>query len=236
MMPRWIAVAGAALMLAGCNTSYNYFEDEEDPAVQSQPGAMGFLLGMAGQKRGPGIDYKARAPLVMPPSEDLPDPSSSIATKSSDSGMDWPDDPDERERRRLIAKRAKGEATVSPQEWTTDTGSRRLSPEEIQAGRLAGGGLKTEKSAKPKRLSDTEQFRMSPVELAKTFIPGSKDKALFDEAGNVKPREYLIEPPEEYRTPAATAALPDPDDIEHSSWFEEHLYKKKDRRAEQYKR
>jgi hypothetical protein len=239
MMPRWIVAAGAALLLAGCNTSYNYFEDEKDPAAPVDSGAFAYILGMAGASKGPQIEYKARAPLAMPPSRELPPPVSSEPNKLAAAGaVDWPNDPDEDERQRMIRKRAIAETGESPAPDSTQSGGARLSPEEIQAGRLEGGGLDRSKGGGliDGQTSDSQSFRLSPRELAKKFLPDNSEDEILTADGKAKSREYLIEPPDEYRQPAETAELPDPGDIENSSWFNERLFGKPDYRAEQYKK
>lgn len=48
--------------------------------------------------------------------------------------------------------------------------------------------------------------------------------------GTPIPRTALIQPPEAYRTPAETAALPDKKDIENSEWVKKQLYRDTDNR------
>jgi len=104
MMMRLLPVIAVATLLAGCNTSYNYFEDDRSEMPESEnPTAFGVILGMAGvtASKKPQIDYSARAPLAMPPGRDLPPPREDLPTTATDA-VDWPQDPDvlEEERRR----------------------------------------------------------------------------------------------------------------------------------------
>jgi hypothetical protein len=138
----------------------------------------------------------------------------------------------------MIRKRAIAETGESPAPDSTQSGGARLSPEEIQAGRLEGGGLDRSKGGGliDGQTSDSQSFRLSPRELAKKFLPDNSEDEILTADGKAKSREYLIEPPDEYRQPAETAELPDPGDIENSSWFNERLFGKPDYRAEQYKK
>jgi hypothetical protein len=58
-----------------------------------------------------GIDYRERSPLVVPPTLDLPPPAAS--TGDAQQIANWPKDPDERQRRAVIAAKKKNAPPVS---------------------------------------------------------------------------------------------------------------------------
>lgn len=230
MRASFLLVLPLAALIAGCNTSYNYFQEEEDPAQQGDGSVFGRILGLADNKPKPEVPDAPRAPLAMPPSTNLPPPESTEVAVPE--GVDWPDDPDEAERRRQIAKAKKGEENPGFEENLWDTKHARLSPEEIQAGRLEGGGQDGGEQDRREWLSSTgnQTFRLSPRELAKTFRKPDPASEVLTADGKAAPRQYLIQPPDEYREPADTAPLPDPGDVEQSDWAKKRLYKLNDRR------
>jgi hypothetical protein len=60
-----LVVAVLAVGLGGCNTAYNYFEDEPDPATEGRDMTLfGSLLTMSGVAAQPksAIEYNPRAP------------------------------------------------------------------------------------------------------------------------------------------------------------------------------
>lgn len=220
---RLLSVIALATVVAGCNTSYNYFEDDRSgmPAGTGDT-AFGAILGLTGvaPTKKPPIEYERRAPLAMPPGRDLPPPQQGAVAE----GVDWPNDPDAAEEARRRASRAAGETTAAYENSYRESDDARLSPEDIQDGRLAGGGL--ERREDPYDTHRNRAFRLSPRELAKT-IPGlgNRDTEILSETGEVRPRRYLVEPPDTYRTPSDSAPLPEPGDIENSDWAKDRLYR-----------
>ena len=218
---RILTVILCAAALAGCTTGYNYFEDDTSDTVQPPTTAFGMVLqgaGIVAPRKAP-IEYTTRAPLALPPGRELPPPEPSVAATTA---VDWPDDPDEAEKRRVAASIAAGESTAAYEGSMAERADARLTAEEIQSGRLAGGGL--DNRTDPLSAASDPVRRLSPVELAKTFMNRNSGTDILDESGQVKPRRYLVEPPDEYRTPSADAPLPDPDDVEQSAWAKDRLY------------
>src|SRR5436305_4357732 len=77
----------------------------------------------------PGIDYRERSPLVVPPRLDLPQPTSAEGAKVA---PNWPKDPDEKRRKEIAAARKKsGGRAVDP-----SVAARLLTPKELDAGRI----------------------------------------------------------------------------------------------------
>jgi len=138
------------------------------------------------------IEYRERAPLVLPPSRDLPPPESAATTDPS-----WPKDPDVERARRDI----EDEKLPATQSWryiANREDSNRISAQEIRGGRTAGPGIATGPSI---------EERINPVlstqELNKGRISGKADD--WSKVGEPK-RVRLTDPPVGYRTPAETAA------------------------------
>ncbi|WP_108658605.1 hypothetical protein [Acuticoccus kandeliae] len=223
-----LLVTVLGLSLAGCNTSYNYFEEEADNSTQGDSTAFGAILSMTGmveEKKTP-IVYKPRAPLAVPNSRDLPSPED---TSSAEAAVNFPVDQDEKARQRQAELDALGATAAYEQNGVGEIGVARVGPDEVAAARRAGGGLAHQKDY---LLEDTraQDFRLSREEMKQTFRTTSTDRAILTEEGKAAPRAYLIQPPADYRTPADTAALPEPGDIENSEWAEKRLYGVKDRR------
>jgi hypothetical protein len=64
-----------------------------------------------------GIDYRERSPLVVPPSLDLPPPASAAADVPA---ANWPKDPDERQRKAVIAAKKKNAPPVARVQVTSN--------------------------------------------------------------------------------------------------------------------
>lgn len=228
---RILTVVACAALLAGCNTSYNYFEDARSEDESNPTTAFGMILettGIVARQREP-IEYEPRAPLAMPPKRDLPTPEERVAARE---GVDWPVDPEEREAARRRAVLAAGEEQAAYDNSLRDSDVARASPETVQAGRLEGGGLRTGNGEEePRRVGVFDEIfemgrKLSPTELSKTFRGADEETALLTEDGKARPRRYLVEPPDDYRTPSPDAPLPEAGDVEHSEWGEDQLYKR----------
>jgi hypothetical protein len=79
------AVAGV-LMLAGHGPVFAQSAQADDESLQQK--IIGKILGGLGSDAGSNIDYRERAPLVIPPTTDLPPPETTSATPSA-----WPQEP-----------------------------------------------------------------------------------------------------------------------------------------------
>jgi hypothetical protein len=214
------------LALAGCNTSYNYFEEETTAAEGQDTTAFGTLLTMTGMVPKPKerIDYGPRAPVAIPGSTDLPPPGSNA---SAEGDVDFPVNPEERERqRRAKAAELSGEYAYEL-DGLDETRNARTDPGRIQALRREGGGRSERRSL----IKDTgnQHYRVSREEMRIT-IRGNRDNVLLTEDGEPVPRKMLVQPPDHYRTPAEGAPLPEPGDIENSEWAKKRIYKVQDRR------
>jgi hypothetical protein len=171
-------------------------EDDEDTRSIDQKIIGGFLKGI-GLKGGtdPGIDYRERSPLVVPPSRALPPPQAS----TTDRDPNWPVDPDIKRSKDIAAKRkAGGGSTFDP-----DTFGNNLSPSELKRGGTTASAGKT--------TNGTENPDGSTVKPSVLGYFGGL--SLFGGVGNKDevgtftgepPRTTLTAPPPGYQTPSPT--------------------------------
>lgn len=152
-----------------------------------------FMQGVFGKGEGADIDYRARAPLVVPPNSTLPRPQQAASERNAA----WPNDPD--------VQRRKDAANPAP--YVEPHGLRnnaRLSAEEIRQGRT------TRQSRGPLFSEDDSNYNniIKPIvvgrEMAARQAKVDENAAAY---GSEPPRRTLAEPPAGYRRPAATAAV-----------------------------
>jgi len=205
------ALAGtfaAALALAlslgwgtGSAFAQNAAEDEEEVPLDTK--LLRQFMKDLGLKRGEdGIEYRERAPLVVPPTRTLPPPRSEPAFTANPA---WPNDPDVK-KRKADAAAAKKKSSARTAAETMDLEGRPLSRDELEKGRLATG-TKSDGSSTPEESGRA----MKPAEL------GSKSlfSNMFSAIGPEKPetaefsgepvRENLTAPPPGYQTPSPNA-------------------------------
>jgi hypothetical protein len=115
-----------------------------------------------------------------------------------------------------------------------ETRNARSSIHSVQGMRREGGGLsRSERSSGVAIIDDARgvgHARVNREQMRITVRRSGGDGTLLTEDGKPAPRRNLALPPDAYRTPAETAALPDPGDIENSEWVNKRLYKVNDRR------
>jgi len=200
---------------AGCNSSSSYFYEEKQPSQNRDVGLFGGFLESTGMvaREPTQIDYRQRSPIALPPTNDLPQPEPEGG--SAIASVDWPEDPDKA-------------AAAEPVPTATATlEGERLTPQEIQAGRVAGGLPTTNSKGYDKRfLRDTGNVALSPTEMKAGFnSPDGKNSGkVLTAEGTAQPRQFLIQPPDAYRQPADSAALPEKKEIKNSKWARKQLY------------
>ncbi|HEV2558004.1 MAG TPA: hypothetical protein VGU45_05210 [Microvirga sp.] len=182
-----VAIGAAALMLAAAPGA---MAQEEGVLAKSILGSIGII-----PKDPPKIDYRERAPLVLPSKTELPAPVSSDAVEAK--AANWPKDPD------VMA--ARKEAAEARKPWTQteeyrNSEGKRLSIEEIRAGRRAGASTRQAPSLADERRA--EFSRLTPEEL-RAF--SKQDDAKLDPT-QLK-RRYLTDPPQDLLKAAGNAPL-----------------------------
>ncbi len=191
-----LAVTLSLALSAGL--AYAAEDDEEDLPLDTKLFRQ-FMKDIGAQRDGPGIEYRERAPLVVPPSRNLPPPQDSGTVAANPA---WPKDPDSSRRKQVAAaaERARLKASADP---AADE-ARPLSPTEIERGRVAAS-----KSGPASPEADDAQRPMSPDQLGNKrtffdnvfnmFTPGKPESAQFT---NEPPRTTMTAPPPGYQTPS----------------------------------
>jgi len=152
------------------------------------------MQGVFGKGEGSDIDYRARAPLVVPPNSTLPRPQQAASERNAA----WPNDPD--------VQRRKDEANPAP--YVPALGLQNnpiVSPHDIRRGRIAQrqptGPMVSEEQnmynnqIKPIRIGREMAARQNQID---------QDTLAY---GSEPPRRTLTEPPAGYRMPASSAPI-----------------------------
>jgi hypothetical protein len=196
------AIAGslAAMLVIAGGIGHALAEDDEDELPDTK--FFKSLLTGLGLKKdgvGSGIEYRERAPLVVPPSRDLPPPQTADPALGNPA---WPLDQDEKRRKEASKKRKQDKAF----EWT-DLG-RQLGPGEMQKG--AATAKDTALSRRSAETPEQYQQQSTPSQLGyrgglfsdmNDFFRGNnKDETTKFEAE--PPRATLTDPPSGYRAPS----------------------------------
>lgn len=153
---------------------------------------LGFF-GMQFDKDQDGIDYRARAPLVVPPKMDLPPPGSAEARRNPE----WPNDPDAAERRRKAADSRQPAPQITPNTRAE------LSPQDM-ARQSSVYGKAAPPSQDAQSPSDCQPTAGTPICL---YAPWDMLKHTFGwgdeklQPGPAPARKYLTDPPSAYREP-----------------------------------
>ena len=147
------------------------------------------------------IEYRERAPLVVPPSRELPPPRDEADVAKTPA---WPKDPDAaRRKQELAAEKAKLKGNLSAEEQ-----ARALRPDELdkpgpgekKSADAMGAGKSPEDTSRPLMPSDlgtkTEKIFGS---IWSSFTPAKPESAPFT---GEPPREAMTAPPSGYQTPS----------------------------------
>ena len=183
-VPALAAILLASTMLGGCFSTSTYGTGQA-PEVAMFKEMTGNI---AGKKKAP-IEYRARAPLVMPPSGELRQP----VETASVSNPQWPDDPD---------KRIPGEKIVS------DNPRDELTPEYVASLKpLTGLGNQDQDRPQDRTSKNGGNFQPAYDIIGKGGTQAKEFNAALQEAEgyDASRRKYLTEPPIEARAPAPTA-------------------------------
>lgn len=161
---------------------------------------LGFV-GMQFDKDKDQIDYRARAPIVVPPRLELPKP------KEVTHDASWPNDPDAAERRHAAA------AKLTPAPQLTPQARAELSPAELQASSRTD--LPSETPDDCQGGVGTPICLSAPVKMFQKAVDGipfiGKKEADAPLPTEEPRRTYLTEPPGGYRKPTVpTTAKMDP--------------------------
>ncbi len=186
-----LAVAGSAAFVAA-------------PTPASAQGLVDigrFILGIPAEEKPP-IDYRERAPLVVPPSTNLRPPVE--AGSPEERRANWPQDPDVAARRKAAADARKPVMVDSVTGNEIGGPVRRLTPEQIRAGRVAGQEVTTV----PQRPRYDDRDFHNVMGGLSTLREMDKQTATTADGrlDRTEPRrEFLTDPPAGLRRPADNA-------------------------------
>jgi hypothetical protein len=192
----------AALLIIAGGVGHALAQDDDDDELPDVKFFRGMMRGFGLKKDGDqsGINYQERAPLVVPPTRDLPPPQSADMPRNPA----WPVDQDEKRRKDAAASRRKASASS-----TWEDLSRQLSPNELKKGAVTA----RDEALSRRSAENPEQYQQQskPSELGyvggmfgdmKNFFSGNNktETATFEAE---PPRASLTDPPSGYRSPSA---------------------------------
>jgi len=181
---------------AGGAFAQNAAEDEEDVPFDTK--IFRQLMKDLGLRRNEqDIDYRARAPLVVPPSRNLPPPQSETAITGSVPA--WPNDPDVSKRKAEATAKKKVPKTAAEQ---MEIDGRPLSRAELERGRVpagtpVGGSQSPEEAARPMKPSE-----LGAKNLFSNMFSSFSDKGETATFTGEPVRDNLTAPPAGYQTPS----------------------------------
>ena len=183
------ATAGAVLLNASYAAPAKAFED-----TNTFNSVLGFF-GMQSDKEKDSIDYRARAPLVVPPKMDLPPPQAANAGHP----QDWPTDPDVVARRKALANSHRPAPQITPNTRAE------ISKEELMKGRSEDTAVTVDdKDDSCGALGGAAACSGSAWQyVTQKLGVGKKEEETVVLSGKEEPRKYLTEPPPGYRVPTA---------------------------------
>lgn len=167
-------------------------------AAQAQEGSwLGplFMNLLGGGSSGPEIEYRDRAPLVVPPRSTLPSPQDQRAREDAN----WPRDPDVERRRKAEEFELIPSFLTGREAMMGDRGVRRLSNEELARGRIAPGASQgSDPFYQPSGLLDDRPGRALTSDPIRQMRDADAQRRAADAAmpvGREPPRRTLADPP-----------------------------------------
>ncbi|MCP3374329.1 hypothetical protein [Bradyrhizobium cajani] len=198
-------------------------DDDDDDDMTFEEKLIDNLMSGLGAKsmEKPGIEYRERSPLVVPPKLDLPPP----AATEAKAAPNWPKDPDEKRRKEAIDARKK-----SSKPFETWQAARPLSPAELNAGKTAAPSRQSNDPVQPG--NNTNNPTLSPAQLGYTgglwkLFKGSDPES--KQFTSEPPRQSLVEPPPGYQTPSPNYAYGSGPDNSKRTYFDVLSGKEKER-------
>jgi hypothetical protein len=191
------ALLATALTVAG---SAAFAQQGGGPSFEAN--VVGGLLSGLGlvETARPPIDYRERAPLVLPRGNALPPPQESAAARNPN----WPNDPD------VARARAAGLAANTPIQ--RDEFGRTMTNAELRArqgGWFGGGSVDTTRDRSQAQISGpatVDEMRVAPIwsQVGSLFGGSARDNQVVPFPGEPT-RRRLVEPPPGYRTASPDA-------------------------------
>jgi hypothetical protein len=171
-------------------------EDEDEDVPADTKFLRGFMSVLGLQRDGTGIEYRERAPLVVPPSRDLPAPQTESVTARNPA---WPKDPDRR-KQAAAAEKAKLNGDRPTEE------GRPLRPDElnVKGGAVTSPGKAAQSAEESARPMSPDQLGASTQKFFEKMWgyvgPARPEATPFT---GEPPRTTMTAPPAGYQTPSA---------------------------------
>lgn len=179
-----IRSAGLGLVVAGlaAGALTTDARAQEGVLVKNLLGALGVI-----QEDKPQIDYRERAPLVLPPKMELRDPAQPGSVQARN--PQWPNDPDVVARKRQAAE----DRTPITQTdlYRSNNKNARLTSEEMRTGRRAGA-----------EIPNAPQVRNESSWIHPDILRAQHKRTDTADAGDSAVRKSLTDPPSAYRRSA----------------------------------
>lgn len=198
---RLLMAATCGVLVSLSSVAAHAGDDDEDDDTFEQKIIKNILGGMGVDVGRPGIEYRERSPLVIPPSLDLPPPQDAAALERDPT---WPKEQQAQRKKKAVAQ--KPLTNASPEEPGT---SARMTPDELRRGSVAGNGRITDPSQSGSQEEPNVGRPLSPKELG-----GGSIFSWSALTGSYKPeqstftgepaRSSLTQPPPGYQTPSAS--------------------------------
>ncbi len=145
-----LAVVPLGIALAMTTGAARAGDDQQDDRSFTEKFVDGFKSAIRGTNMdNRGIDYRERSPLVVPPKLDLPPPAASTDDVKI---ANWPKDPDERQRKAVIAAKKKNAPPVA-----------RV---QVVPGQVAAAGAAPADPARPINIAPPPRIPRSPAQPA----------------------------------------------------------------------
>jgi hypothetical protein len=171
-------------------------EDEDEDVPADTKFLRGFMSVLGLQRDGTGIEYRERAPLVVPPSRDLPAPQTESVTARNPA---WPKDPDRR-KQAAAAEKAKLNGDHPTEE------GRPLRPDElnVKGGAVTSPGKAAQSAEESARPMSPDQLGASTQNFfEKMWGYVGPQRAESTPFTGEPPRTTMTAPPAGYQTPSA---------------------------------
>jgi hypothetical protein len=193
-----VALAVALATVTGGTSAFAQSAAEDEDVPLDTKLMRQFLKDLGLRRDGEGIDYRERAPLVVPPSRNLPPPQSEASVTANPA---WPKDPDVQQRNVAATKKKLPNRTAAE---TMEAEGRPISRSELDRGKIAPG---TSANAGSPQNPDESARAMRTSELgSKSFFSdifsSFSDKGETGTFAGEPTRESLTAPPAGYQTPS----------------------------------
>jgi hypothetical protein len=197
VMTRTFALALALAMASSAGSAFAA-EDDEDVPLDTKLFRQ-FMKDLGLSRDGEGIEYRERAPLVVPPSRNLPPPRSDAAVTSNPA---WPKDPDANKRKAEAVKKKQPTKTAAE---AAEAEARPLSRSELERGKAApsaGGTVVKDADAEAARPLRAEELGSKSLFSNMFSSAPWADKTETGTFTSEPARDNLTAPPPGYQTPS----------------------------------